>query len=475
MDNLCKQYLIFKQIDQINLQEYCFYSLDKDKHLSFIYINDGSAKIECTEFELVELNTLSSKSQGFLTSVTQKLKEMLSRIKPKDEQEILCSLSLDQIFVHRMSEEILIPRYIIKQLKRSKYRDVFITNFFQNVKNHEMKDPNDFYTSNKQNVNTMKKIMKNKLDLNDQVSDQIKQLFETFFQVSIENIERISINKKWIYNRNGVEKQNKQHCCYIALKQFHQTNLVDKKKLPEEDIKSIEEFFLNKLLVEGKQIDKQCIEIQNYQQKNQSGLRLTATQIYHICEQENYQKKSSPSNEAQKHGEAHEKIALNEYARLHPDIQLKQTDVLFNISYPYLCGKPDALVYDLNNNLIGLVEVKSPFIKKELNMNQDENFLLDYIFVDQQNVHQLKRNHQHYYQVQVYLLITELCWCDFIVSTLRGNRVIRVLRDEICIKQIIRKSEFYHFTQILPRYCQLQKKQLEEEDLEVIRNKKVFN
>ncbi|CAK72677.1 unnamed protein product (macronuclear) [Paramecium tetraurelia] len=463
MDNLCKQYLIFKEIDQINLQEYCFYSLDKDKHLSFIYIYDGSAKIECTEFELIELNTLSSYKQEFLTSVTQKLKEMLSNIQPKDEQEILCSLSLDQIFVHRMSEEIIIPKYIMKQLKRSKYRD-----------NHIMININDFYSTNKQNVKTMRKIMKNKLDLNDEVSDQIKQLFETFFQVSIENIQRISIKKQEIYNKYDIQKPDKQDC-YTTLKSFHQTHLVNKKKLPEEDIQQIEDFFLNKLLVEGKQIDKQCIEIQNYQQKNQSGLRLTATQIHSICQQESYQKKSQPSISAQKHGEEHEKIALNEYANQHPDIELKQTDVLFNISYPYLCGKPDALVYDLSNNLIGLLEVKSPFIKKELNMNQDENFLLDYIVMDQNNVHQLKRNHQYYYQVQVYLLITELCWCDFIVSTLRGNRVIRVLRDEICMKQIIRKSELYHFTQILPRYCQLQKKQLEEEDLEAIRNKKVFN
>lgn len=47
----------------------------------------------------------------------------------------------------------------------------------------------------------MKKIIKNTLDLNDEVSNKIQLLFETFFYVSIENIKRVSINKKGKYHK----------------------------------------------------------------------------------------------------------------------------------------------------------------------------------------------------------------------------------------------------------------------------------
>ncbi|CAD8054243.1 unnamed protein product [Paramecium sonneborni] len=325
------------------------------------------------------------------------------------------------------------------------------------------KDQIDFFEENKQNIQIMQKIVEQKLDLNDGVSNEIKQLFETFLYVSIEQITQVCLLKNGNYQSSQLDQDQNN---YTVVKYLYKTNLLDRKRMPDEDLTKIKGFFQNNLFPkDGNKITNQIIEIQNYHEKKQSGLRLTATKMYDVCLYEKWNQDDNFLNEATQYGQEHEKVALEKYASQHPDIKLKFTDVLINLNYPYICGKPDALIYDNHDNLIGIIEVKSPFLKQDLDLNEDENFRLNYIEMNEDKEYILKKNHQYYYQVQVYLLITELPGCIFIVSTKKGNREIIVKKDEALIKQIKKKAEYFYFTQILPNQCQLQKKIIEEEDL----------
>ncbi|CAD8046987.1 unnamed protein product [Paramecium sonneborni] len=463
MQEIFKQFLIFKQIDQINLQEYCFYALDKENHLCFIYIDGDSVEIEVTEFELNKIKKLSQSKIEYLANITQNLEQIFSEIQPQDEQEKFCSLSLDQIFVNKKSNEIIVPKFIKNQLQQSKQRNLFIQNFFYNLKNHFVENEDDLHQENIENIIIMKKIIKKKLDLNDKVCDEIKQLFETFLLVSIEKIKTILIFQNGYYDYSLESNGND----YKAMKQFYQNYLIDRQQIPDEDLKTIEEFFITSLLPKnGNLIQEKIIEIKNYCQNEQQGLRLQANKMYDICKQEFNQKqgkKNKLKNEERKQGLAQKEIALVQYVIQHSDVKLKQTDVLINLNWPYISGKPDALIYDNKDNLIGLIQVKSSYKKQEFEEN--ENFDVDFIVVDQNKVYSLKKDHKYYYQVQVNLLITELGQCIFMVSTKKGNREIIVRRDEALIKQIIKKQNKYYFTEILPSICKLRKYKIEQEDL----------
>jgi len=93
-------------------------------------------------------------------------------------------------------------------------------------------------------------------------------------------------------------------------------------------------------------------------------------------------------------------------------VNIYPSGLVINPLCPWLGCSPDRKVYDISaedQGLLpfGLLEVKT--VKECItDLNQ-----VEYLTVDANNKLALKRNHNHYYQVQCQLGLTGLEWCDF--------------------------------------------------------------
>lgn len=130
-----------------------------------------------------------------------------------------------------------------------------------------------------------------------------------------------------------------------------------------------------------------------------------------------------------KWGIDNEPVALEKYrAKKGKDILVADCGLVINPAWPWLACSPDGIIYNNEDNPVGAVEIKCPFSKKEMTIEEsckDSSFYLKKTF----DGLRLKQSHVYYYQCQGVLNITGLPWIDFVVYTKKDLFIQRIARD----------------------------------------------
>lgn len=103
--------------------------------------------------------------------------------------------------------------------------------------------------------------------------------------------------------------------------------------------------------------------------------------------------------------------------RLYPQYKVKEATLTIRTSQPWLGSSPDGLVYDLNDNLVGGVEIKCPFSKKDMTVEEAMSVPDFYLKESAEKKVVLDEKHLYFYQVQGQMMVLDLPWVDFVVRT----------------------------------------------------------
>ena len=135
------------------------------------------------------------------------------------------------------------------------------------------------------------------------------------------------------------------------------------------------------------------------------------------------------------HGLKYESVAVTAYCSKTGNV-VQTCGIHVCPDIPYLACSPDGLV-----DSDGIVEVKCPYTCKNSEINATS---VPYLFIDSSGKTALKPSHNYYFQVQGTLLCTKRKWCDFVVWTMKDMKIMRIPRNEECIKELtVRLQDFF--------------------------------
>ena len=119
-----------------------------------------------------------------------------------------------------------------------------------------------------------------------------------------------------------------------------------------------------------------------------------------------------------------------------------------NPLYPHMGASPDGLTKcGCCGN--GLLEIKCPFSLKDVYPNNITSSTCAFITV----AGCLNKKHKYYTQVQGQLMITNRAFCDFVIWTTKGLRVVQRIYRNVCMWEKLKKAYcILHFpsTYVLP-------------------------
>ena len=150
-----------------------------------------------------------------------------------------------------------------------------------------------------------------------------------------------------------------------------------------------------------------------------------------------------------------EQVALKKYLninkQLHKTFKFKMAGFYTSLLWPFLGASPDALV-SCKCHEPGLLEIKCPWTHRGLTIKEftlQKNSFLE--------VHQdklcLKRDHAHFYQVQLQMYVTGFKWCDFFVYMTKDYFCERVYVNYCFIEKAIPKAKIIYEQLIMPEIC----------------------
>ena len=135
------------------------------------------------------------------------------------------------------------------------------------------------------------------------------------------------------------------------------------------------------------------------------------------------------------HGRRYESLVVEKYEDL-TNTKTRECGLFVSAQNPMLGASPDRIV---NDKL--LVEVKCPYVARNREISSSTVPYLK--FINDELV--LDVNHSYYYQIQGQLYCAEREYCDLVVYTFKDIKVIRILRDDNFIENMIEKLiDFYN-------------------------------
>ena len=137
------------------------------------------------------------------------------------------------------------------------------------------------------------------------------------------------------------------------------------------------------------------------------------------------------STEPIKHGKKYEGTALTDYMA-NRKVVVRSSGIVVCRNAPYLACSPDGLVGD-----DGLVEVKCPYTARDQNVSP---ISVPYLHVVNDRL-ALKSNHIYMYQIMGAMMCTGRQWCDLVVWSRRGHKVVTIHRDDQFISAMKKKLE----------------------------------
>jgi len=114
---------------------------------------------------------------------------------------------------------------------------------------------------------------------------------------------------------------------------------------------------------------------------------------------------------------------------------------------PYLGASPDSILINQSKELVGLLEIKSPFSAAKLTVSEAcEQLDKFYLHKDDNGTYSLDPNHAYFYQVQGSMSILNVNLTDFVVWTPSSFEIIHIEYDPIIWKDkmLPNLTEFYN-------------------------------
>ena len=99
--------------------------------------------------------------------------------------------------------------------------------------------------------------------------------------------------------------------------------------------------------------------------------------------------------------------------------------------------------------LTGIIEIKCPFTARNSAINVDS---VPDLVENKHGILCLDSKHEYYYQVQGTMLCTSHSWSDFVVWTHCNMKVVRVVRNEEFVNEMVLKLEHF-FANISDLHC----------------------
>jgi hypothetical protein len=107
------------------------------------------------------------------------------------------------------------------------------------------------------------------------------------------------------------------------------------------------------------------------------------------------------------------------------DIKIDECGLMIDFATPYLGCSPDGIISDVK----GIVEIKCPASAKDMTISEAiKNKKIDYLEVVNNEVKNLKQNHNYHFQVQGQLHIMQKEYCLFIIYTEKECKIEIFLR-----------------------------------------------
>lgn len=153
------------------------------------------------------------------------------------------------------------------------------------------------------------------------------------------------------------------------------------------------------------------------------------------------------STKAMDYGNENEHKARDYYQSLHPELRIEESTLTIRRTEPWIGASPDGLVLDKDGKLVGAIEIKCPYSKKDLTIAQALDIKDFYLKRVGSEVH-LDKNHEYYYQIQGQMMVLDLTWVDFVVRTEKDAIVVRIDRNQDFIdklKQDLRQLYFENY------------------------------
>ena len=119
-----------------------------------------------------------------------------------------------------------------------------------------------------------------------------------------------------------------------------------------------------------------------------------------------------------------------------------------NKNYIHLAVSPDGLIYNDQNKLHGIIEIKCLKIFRnrtieQLILGKPPKLSKQCFELNDNNIY-LNRSHLYFHQVQLQLLITEADYCDFILYFSDGKIYVeRIVKDDDIQRRIIKYTKLF--------------------------------
>ena len=165
-----------------------------------------------------------------------------------------------------------------------------------------------------------------------------------------------------------------------------------------------------------------------------------------------------PITAAIQYGRDHESDALKCYKDKYMSYLVEETGLWLNPKYPTLACSPDGTFEDQQTGISGLIEIKCPYVMREMHPIHDFDKLTtkqarDFCCTSQSDSSlKLKRNHKYYYQVQMQMGICEKKVCDFVIWSQKGLSIERIHFDKSFWDYTYPCLERFHREYLVPEF-----------------------
>ena len=108
---------------------------------------------------------------------------------------------------------------------------------------------------------------------------------------------------------------------------------------------------------------------------------------------------------------------------------MTKSGLWIDLNTGWLACSPDGLVWDGNEQLVGILEIKCPYSAREMTISEACQKISSFSCLSTEGGIKLAHSHNYYYQVQGQLAITGAQWCDFYVYTPIESHIERIVPD----------------------------------------------
>jgi len=173
--------------------------------------------------------------------------------------------------------------------------------------------------------------------------------------------------------------------------------------------------------------------------------------------------KKLPELKSLMHGRENEHLAFQEYVNANDIItcneKITKSGFWIDPAYPELGCSPDGLIFDEDNQLKGVLEIKCPIVLKDkdpLCLEKLKKTQINHLcYKIMNNSIVLKESHKYYAQVQMQMGILGVNFCDFVIWSSVKTVSQRITFDLDYWEKLRDKLLSFHHCCLMPEYLEM--------------------